>query len=68
MRDEITSVRDSINAVREQVRTLMGECRQRDGREWVYASVDLGHAEHSLHRASDFVNRLLANGKRPWDE
>lgn len=49
-----------IGQIKEQARDF--------GQDGVYAQVDLGHAEHEVNRAIGYVNRLVVNGKKPWDE
>lgn len=70
MRSDIDVAIDLMEAARTKIRELMvmaDEYRD-DGKHAIWAKVDLGHAEHELKRAIGYVNRLVDNGAKPWDQ
>lgn len=70
MRNDIEEAVMLIDVAIFRVNRLMKAVREQYGsvRDVVHAEVDLGHSLHELNRARSFVNRLLVNGKKPWDE
>lgn len=70
MRSDIDTTIDLMEAALEKIRQLkvMSDEYKDDGKHAIWARVDLGHAEHELKRAIGYVNRLVMNGKKPWDE
>lgn len=67
MRHEIDVALDLLETTRLKLRQLIEMTRDYEGTDAVHAQVDLGHAEHEVKRAISFVNRLVVNGKKPWD-
>lgn len=65
MRHDIEVALDLLETARLKIRQLIDQAKIYDD---IHAQVDLGHAEHDLQRAVHFVNRLLVNGKKPWDQ
>lgn len=68
MRSDIDVALDLMEAAQTKIRQLMVMAGEYEGVEAVHAKVDLGHAEHDLKRAIGFVNRLVVNGQKPWDQ
>lgn len=68
MRHDIEVAIDLLETARLKIRQLMEQAGEYEKPASTHAQVDLGHAEHEVRRAISFVNRLLVNGKKPWDE
>lgn len=68
MRHDIEVAIDLLETARLKIRQLMEQAREYEKPASTHAHVDLGHAEHEVKRAIGFVNRLLVNGRKPWDE
>lgn len=67
MRHDIEVAIDLLETALRKIRQIKEQARD-FGQDGVYAQVDLGHAEHEVKRAIGYVNRLVVNGRKPWDE
>lgn len=61
MKTDARLVLDLIQSARAHAQRLCKETEQHDTQDWVYARVDLGHADYALGRAETFIERVLLN-------
>lgn len=68
MTHDIEVAIDLLETARSKIRQLIEQAGEYEDPHRVHAQVDLGHAERQVQCAISFVNRLLVNGHKPWDE
>jgi hypothetical protein len=68
MRSEIDAAIDLLQAAKAKLRQIKQMADSYPKPDSVHAQVDVGHAEYQVERAIGFVNRLVVNGRKPWDE
>lgn len=70
MNKEILAITADIEAIRDRVRNCIEETKKYETEHYdaaVWARVDLGHADRRLNDAQHMLNRLIVNGRKPWD-